>query len=292
MSGSRIPCARVTHLASAMLDGRLPNAQRQVVQRHLQQCPECLSIVRGLARLGRATHNLPPQRTAPDLGDRVQADLAQRRRQRTISLEHEPTQRRPRAITFVAAAALLALAWAIGFRMGGPTHPPRDAATGDLTFATTCRHVLGDLTWARLPQHTRRPLLAAQLELFGLPSRARRVLEHSAPQSAEYELASMVTNLAELVDVDIVPSRADVPLGVTEVVRRHAASLTVDERSDLQTFLELKSRFVAGGSAHDSIGFAVSASTASGDGLRQIVLDMERAMRQWCEQGVAADPVR
>ncbi len=209
-------CGRVVELASLLLDGRLDAPRRAALQRHLHGCPACTRVVQQLARLGRATHNLPHHRLGAGIGERVHGALQLRRRERFAELDDGPRRdrREQRAMRIVAAAALLMLAWSIGFWMRGDravanvtpltaAGTPDATAPLDATFASTSRRVLSDLAWVpELPPRARRPLLTAQLDLFDLRVRAARILAHAAPSSAEHELAQLVVGLAHALEID------------------------------------------------------------------------------------------
>ena len=262
-------CRRVTQLASAMLDGRLDAGKRAALQRHLHGCPECTRSVQELARLGRATHNLPRHRITAGMATRVRAAMQTRRGEQLARLDATPG-REGRGLRILAAAALLALAWAMGFWMRGTSaarhDPTSTAAAPDATFAATSRRVLSDLAWVpELPTHTRRPLLTAQLDLFDLRSRAARVLWTTTADSAEHELARLVLDLARSLEAGAPPNAPEEPLRATHavaqappeivladrgavqrVVERHAEDLTRAEREDLGAFLQFKRELVLG----------------------------------------------
>lgn len=332
-------CSRVVQLASAMLDGRLDAARRGALQRHLQACPACLAAVQQLARIGRATHNLPPRRAPHGMASRVRELVVERRRARFASLDEQPL-RRPSArwATLLAAAAVLLLAWAIGFRMGGAgVLPAGERPAGELTdrlsasrepvrrnlphaspppvdatFASTCRHVLGDLAWApELPLHARRPLMAAQFELFDLRERADHVLAHSPVGTAEHQLAQLIWGLSRALQAVESPARDE---SVAAVVERRGASLTAAERSDLGEFLELKRRLVVDDGVIDAefaqvwrrrtrgrieagqttsfsfaTGFA-SASSLAESGMDQAAAELEQTVLQMLQETLGAAP--
>jgi Putative zinc-finger len=291
-------CGRVVELASLLLDGRLDAPRRAAMQRHLRACPACTGAVQQLARLGRATHNLPQHRIAADLSERVRGALEMRRRERYAQLHDGPVggRRDQRALRIAAAAALLGLAWSIGFWMRGDRAVVHDApltaagpldtgAAIDATFASTSRRVLSDLAWVpELPQHARRPLLTAQLDLFDLQARAARILARAAPSSADHELAHLVVGLAHALEANRTNAgssetgsrETDAPIdwlelqrrrlpeatfaapaaereliavpprSVEQVVQRHADHLSPAERDELGLFLQLKSELVTG----------------------------------------------
>lgn len=254
-------CGRVVELASLMLDGRLDAPRRAALQRHLQACPACTRAVQQLARLGRATHNLPRHRVTAGLSERVHGALQVRRRDRLAELDAEPraARRDQRAVRAVAAAALLALAWSIGFWMRGdraaPNDPPATAATTpdrgaqpDATFAATSRRVLSDLAWVpELPQRARRPLLTAQLDLFDLRQRATRILTRTAPDSAEHELARLVLGLAHTLEGDGAAAggdNPDVPVDWQALQRRAAPEATFADPAVTHTLAAAPARSV------------------------------------------------
>lgn len=261
-------CAHVRALASALLDGRLDAARRAAVQRHLHGCATCLATARQLARLSRATHNLPPHRAPPGLGARVHTAIAARRAERAANLADDTARRERTALRGLAAVAFAALGLAIGYRLGSAQpNPAQLAPRADTAFAPTCRRVLADLAWTpRLPASARGPLLRAQLDLFDLRERAAHVLLLAPARSAERELAQLVVDLAESLDAgrdaDVggsgagKPDRAPSPNAtlagstaapaavVDRVVARHAQQLSPAERRDLTEFLTLKQHLV------------------------------------------------
>ena len=236
-------CGRVIELASLLLDGRLDAPRRAAVQRHLRACQACTDAVQQLARLGRATHNLPRHRLAAGMSERVQGSLQTRRRERFAELDDGPQRQRREWLTtrIVAAAAMMTLAWSIGYWMRGDraiataesltAARPLDANTEvDTTFASTSRRVLSDLAWVpELPQRARRPLLTAQLDLFDLQARAARVLASAAPSSAEHELAQLIAGLAQALAADGTKaggSDTDAPIDWPQLQRRRLPDAT------------------------------------------------------------------
>lgn len=276
---STIRCRRVVARASAMLDGRVDAKERAALQGHLRDCPSCTRSVQQMARLARATHNLPQHRVTTGLAERVRASLEVRRSDLLAGLDEAPPSPRIRGRALRAAAAVvaLALAWSFGFFARGTesasAEPPeglvqRPRSEPDATFAATSRRVLSDLAWMpELPSRARRPILIAQFDLFDLRSRAARVLAESQPSSAEHELARLVVDLAATLEDEQdeqQPDRAREPAthrlanaersgaaAVRRVVDRHAAELTVAERDDLGHFLEFKRELVLRGNAID-----------------------------------------
>lgn len=280
---SAIRCRRVVARASAMLDGRVDAKERAALQRHLRDCATCTRSVQQMARLSRATHNLPQHRAAAGLAERVRGSLEARRGDLLASLDSNPPRSRTRTVRAVAAIVVVALAWSFGFFVRGIVDAPeefpppdglvqRPRSEPDATFAATSRRVLSDLAWMpELPQRARRPLLIAQFDLFDLNRRAARVLAESPPSSAEHELARLVVDLAatledesDLQQPEMTRAPAthrlagndqrDPPLDpslVRRVVDRHATDLTVAERDDLGHFLEFKRELVERSGATD-----------------------------------------
>jgi hypothetical protein len=223
MSQPQRMCAAVRGKSSSFLDGRLSADARRIVQQHLQVCAECKHVLQSLARISRATHNLPQHRAPSDLASRVRARMASHREVTIAQL------RRHRADSYwllaVAAVVLISTAWTAGFWMGHQTrsaevaqvpaaaHPPASPAVLPIenrleprdpsrnSFAATTRDVLQDLAIvANLPQHARQPLIAAQLAYFELPQRAQPILVRSAPESLEHKLARFVVELSTAID--------------------------------------------------------------------------------------------
>ncbi|MFT4513818.1 MAG: hypothetical protein ACI89X_001687 [Planctomycetota bacterium] len=161
--------------------------------------------LQGIARLSRATHNLPQHRAPSDMASRVRQRLATHRSDAIANLN--APRWRSRAVIAAAAAVLIATAWTGGFWMGQQTQPTETAAlpkvaslpeasTDADSFRIASHNVLQDLAVApNLPQHAQQPLIAAQLAYFDLPQRARPILRASPPSSIEHRLATFVTEL-------------------------------------------------------------------------------------------------
>lgn len=109
------PCERVRARASGFLDGRLTAPARAAVQRHLHGCPRCLEELQAMARLSRATHNLPPFRIADGMASRL-------RRQLALAPTHRPSEQLSRRVLWLAAATLAAGVFSLGYVCGRRTN--------------------------------------------------------------------------------------------------------------------------------------------------------------------------
>ncbi len=205
-------CAAVRGKSSSFLDGRLSADGRRVVQQHLNNCSQCLAELQAIAKLSRATHNLPQHRMPPDMASRIRKGLASQRSEAIAELAAKRPPRtlsRSRTTMYAAAAVLIATAWATGYWMGQSNHAERTDATPQAaqlprplidadSFRLASHNVLQDLAVApSLPEHAQQPLIAAQLAFFDLPQRARPILRAASPSSIEHRLAVFVTDLDE-----------------------------------------------------------------------------------------------
>jgi len=205
-------CATVLSKASSYLDGHLSAKGRRIVQQHLHDCATCMQEIQALAKLSRATHNLPQHRVPSDMASRVRQRMATHREEAVAQLDSG--RWRSRAVLLSAAVLLVSVSWATGFWMGqqpdsepmvsstqqSETQPtpaaltPRSVDAG--AFRLASRNLLQDLAVApNLPERAREPLIAAQLAYFDLPGKAQPILRSSAPDSTEYRLAIFVTEL-------------------------------------------------------------------------------------------------
>ncbi|MCR9247394.1 MAG: zf-HC2 domain-containing protein [bacterium] len=217
-------CPRVRSRINDFVDGRLTAKERGLVQGHLKSCVTCMQEARDLARLSRATHNLPPHRAGTDLADRVRRGLAERRSRALADLGTQDAAprwawHRAPGVRPALAAATIAAVWIAGFfagrgveRLGVTANEPesRLPAAGGLSprrahaaalppttiepeFVNAGHEILTDLEWAtHLPQHVRRPMLASQFELFDLRHRAELALARTTTTDPRRSLAQLV----------------------------------------------------------------------------------------------------
>ena len=63
-------CLNFEQQISAMIDGELPEAERQALEAHLETCPDCMEVYRMFSGLSAAMHDISFELPA-DLKDRV-----------------------------------------------------------------------------------------------------------------------------------------------------------------------------------------------------------------------------
>jgi anti-sigma factor RsiW len=85
---------------SAMIDGELPEAERQALKAHLETCPDCMGTYRAFSGLSAAMHDLAFEPPA-DLKDRV---LQQIEEEKITPIEEERTRRGWKRYAAMAAA--------------------------------------------------------------------------------------------------------------------------------------------------------------------------------------------
>ena len=99
----------VGDLLSALIDGQLDADQRELVERHLDECPDCGTELRSTTAARREVRGLPMLEVPPGTFD-LAADVVPIRKRR----------RRP----LVAAAAVATLVVGIGFGVNGNNTVP------------------------------------------------------------------------------------------------------------------------------------------------------------------------
>lgn len=72
-------CPDVIDRLSAFIDGELPDAKRQAVERHLDECPACAAVHRRLAEAWALVAEAPRVAPRVDLWPRIEARLADAR---------------------------------------------------------------------------------------------------------------------------------------------------------------------------------------------------------------------
>ena len=79
-------CLNFEQQISAMIDGELPEAERQALEAHLETCPDCMEVYRMFSGLSAAMHDISFEPPA-DLKDRV---LEQIEEEKITPIEEDP----------------------------------------------------------------------------------------------------------------------------------------------------------------------------------------------------------
>ncbi|MBI5487302.1 MAG: zf-HC2 domain-containing protein [Deltaproteobacteria bacterium] len=135
-------CWSAKRRLSAFIDGELPPARRERLERHLARCPACASRERELRRSWEGFGTLPPLDDTPDLWPGVLERLSEPRRSGRFAA-------RPRPFLVPATLAACALAGLVGgtlfaLRVEAPAGRRTAAATATAPVDTFAE-AFGDL---------------------------------------------------------------------------------------------------------------------------------------------------
>ncbi len=212
-------CHETQRRASLYLDGRLRAAVRQQVQEHLFGCDDCVLAFQQLRRLSEVAQAMPAPDVGHDLADRVLATVAERRGRVLGRLGHSNSNR----IAAAAAVVLFAIAtaWGVGFWMGRSVSPettPPETGSPEFgppaevvevepaklrAFERAAQSLVDDIEVIdAVDEDIRRPLVAAQVELFDLDGMADRVLQRSDSSESFRELARFVQEVTARLAAD------------------------------------------------------------------------------------------
>src|SRR5260370_38782439 len=98
------------------VDRALGESERADIERHLDSCETCRSLVADLREITRATKLLAPIEPPAAVWRRLEQSIGQQQ----ADLARSARQSRARRFGWLAAAAVLGLATFVGPRLGGP----------------------------------------------------------------------------------------------------------------------------------------------------------------------------
>ena len=190
-------CLNFEQQISAMIDGELPEAERQALEAHLKTCPDCMEVYRMFSGVSAAMHDIAFEPPA-DLKDRV---LQQIEDEKITPIEDAPKRRKWKRYAAMAAAFAVVVGVALfagkdNIQHGTPagivfTNPPQATA---VVRAIPEPEGSGDAIMAPLPEDK-------STEAVALLNEAPESTQTEAPGEATKPAAVAVTKDEEGEDV-------------------------------------------------------------------------------------------
>ncbi len=219
-------CRQMTDLISRYVDGELAEPERRELERHLEQCPSCRSVLSAYKNIAAAAAESLAEPPA-DFTDNVMAAIKKLPDGKFVRMPDRGKTIRNAVITFAAAAACLALVLIAAPLLGGRSSSSKDAAMSAPSAAPAA-----DNEWITQESALDGGMLGSEMTADSTSAAGGAASDENGAESVPADQAPMIyaTDAVEARDVSPEPS-AEQPADMrtdSELLKKYSAVFYFD----------------------------------------------------------------